>query len=137
MALDSIRKAGFRITMTRVQVIRTLAETHQALTAQDIHSRIKEADGRVDLVSVYRILNLLQEEGLIHFIGLSNGYIACQARGHHGSHMQHFVCRECGCVQESALHESTKAGIQVSCQEIVFTPDRTHIEIQGVCSHCA
>jgi Fe2+ or Zn2+ uptake regulation protein len=67
--LRVLREGGFRITMPRVQVIRALADTDRALSAYAVHEKILEVGGKIDVVSVYRILATLQEVGLIHHIG--------------------------------------------------------------------
>src|SRR5579863_3477841 len=67
--LQELRLAGFRITMPRIQVIRALADATTALSAYAIHERIMESGGRIDVVSVYRILATLHKVGLIHHIG--------------------------------------------------------------------
>ena len=62
-SIRELRSAGFRITMPRVQVIRALADSKNALSAYAIHEKI-----------VYRILATLTEVGLIHKIGVAEGY---------------------------------------------------------------
>ena len=74
LCLRVLREAGFRITMPRVQVIRALADTDRALSAYAVHERILQSGGKIDVVSVYRILATLEEVGLIHHIGLVDGY---------------------------------------------------------------
>jgi Fur family zinc uptake transcriptional regulator len=76
--LKELRNAGFRITMPRVQVIRALADTDTALSAYAIHDKIISSGGKIDVVSVYRILSTLQEVGLIHHIGVVDGYFPCR-----------------------------------------------------------
>src|SRR5579871_2639688 len=76
--LKELRNAGYRITMPRVQVIRALADTTKALSAYAIHEKIISSSGKIDVVSVYRILSTLQEVGLIHHIGIVDGYFPCR-----------------------------------------------------------
>ena len=77
-ALSELRKAGYRITMPRVQVIRALVDTTTALSAYAIHEKITTSGGMIDVVSVYRILSTLQEIGLIYHIGVVDGYFPCR-----------------------------------------------------------
>ena len=77
-SLKELRNAGFRITMPRVQVIRALADSDVALSAYAIHDKIISSGGKIDVVSVYRILSTLQEVGLIHHIGVVDGYFPCR-----------------------------------------------------------
>jgi len=64
--------------MPRVQVIRALADSDVALSAYAIHDKIISSGGKIDVVSVYRILSTLQEVGLIHHIGVVDGYFPCR-----------------------------------------------------------
>jgi Fe2+ or Zn2+ uptake regulation protein len=77
-AIKALRTAGFRITMPRVQVIRALADTKTALSAYKIHEKIIDGQGKIDVVSVYRILTTLQEVGLIYHVGVVDGYFPCR-----------------------------------------------------------
>lgn len=74
-ALKELRAAGFRITMPRVQVIRALAEGDTALSAYQIHEKIISGGGKIDVVSVYRILKTLTECDLIVHMGRVDGYL--------------------------------------------------------------
>src|SRR3954464_4350604 len=87
-ALKELRNAGYRITMPRVQVIRALADTTKALSAYAIHEKIINSGGKIDVVSVYRILSTLQEVGLIHHIGIVDGYFPCRMTDCHGKRSQ-------------------------------------------------
>jgi len=64
--------------MPRVLVIRALADTTHALSAYAVHEKIVADAGRIDVVSVYRILNTLQEVGMIYHIGVVDGYFPCR-----------------------------------------------------------
>ncbi|MDX2066437.1 MAG: transcriptional repressor [Fimbriimonadaceae bacterium] len=77
-ALDELRASGYRITMPRVQVIRALATAEVALSAYAIHERIRRTGGKIDVVSVYRILETLQELRLVLHVGIADGYVACE-----------------------------------------------------------
>src|SRR5438034_8285929 len=82
--LTELRNAGYRITMPRVQVIRALGDSTRALSAYAIHEKIIKSGGKIDVVSVYRILSTLQEVGLIHHIGIVDGYFPCRMTDCHG-----------------------------------------------------
>jgi len=62
--------------MPRVLVIRALANSTKALSAYAIHERISKDGGRIDVVSVYRILATLEEVGLVLHVGVVDGYVA-------------------------------------------------------------
>jgi Fur family transcriptional regulator, zinc uptake regulator len=102
-SLRELRAAGYRITMPRVQVIRALADTNRALSAYAIHEKIISTGGKIDVVSVYRILSTLQEVGLIHHIGVVDGYFPCRIADCHGKRSLVIVCEQTGDVMELRL----------------------------------
>ena len=127
---------GFRITSTRVQVIRALAETRSALAPNSIHEKIASSGGRIDLVSVYRILQTLLDVGLVHHIGVLDGYYACRS-DHKGGHCaEHLVCKICGCVTEHPMPLDSSKEMSNRAATQGFQAAELHIEILGVCRHC-
>ncbi|MBI5708557.1 MAG: transcriptional repressor [Armatimonadetes bacterium] len=134
-AVAQLRQAGLRVTAPRVQVIRALSRTNGALTAYEIHAQIVAAGERVDVVTVYRVLQALMEAGLVHRLGVVDGYYACRAEGHQGS-CEHLVCRECGCVEELPLIALVSKALPAQAAEAGFTCETLRVEVLGVCSHC-
>lgn len=137
MALDHLKSRGFRITMTRVQVIRALADSHRALSAYQIHEKIGSSGGRIDVVSVYRILATLQEVGLVHRIGVVEGYYACRSKEPHPHHSEHLVCQDCGCVVELVVPKKAADAVNETATTAGFKLHEMKIEALGTCSHCS
>ncbi|MCW5937193.1 MAG: transcriptional repressor [Fimbriimonadaceae bacterium] len=136
MAIDRLKYHGFRITMPRIQVIRTLARVERPLSAYGIHEEIVTNGGRIDVVSVYRILATLVEVGLVHHIGIVDGYIACRFEEEHPSQSQHVVCRVCGKVVELPLPSLISEETDKQLADIGFTNGITRVEILADCPDC-
>ena len=136
LSLRQLRASGFRITMPRVQVVRALADTSRALSAYAIHEKIISSGGKIDVVSVYRILGTLQEVGLIHHIGIVDGYFPCRMDDAHMQDSAHFVCEKCGCVREVGVPQATIDATHEQAQEVGFLPTGIKIEVSGLCPHC-
>ncbi|MCA1947936.1 MAG: transcriptional repressor [Armatimonadetes bacterium] len=134
-ALGELKARGYRMTMTRLQVIRALGETHRALSPYEIHDRIVQAGGRIDVVSVYRILATLEETGLAHHVASVNGYIPCRASEAHGF-QQRLVCRRCGCVTEVALPQTCLETLEGGAESLGFQVETARLELIGLCGHC-
>lgn len=130
-ALRELRNAGYRITMPRVQVIRALADTTKALSAYAIHEKIISGGGKIDVVSVYRILTTLQEVGLIHHIGVVDGYFPCRMENCHGKRSEVMVCDETGDVMELRLPQSVVDAIEEQAKENGFEPSTIKLEVTG------
>jgi len=130
-ALKELRNAGYRITMPRVQVIRALADTKKALSAYAIHEKIISGGGKIDVVSVYRILSTLQEVGLIHHIGVVDGYFPCRMENCHGKRSEVMVCDETGDVMELSLPQAVVDAIEIQAKENGFETSTIKVEITG------
>ena len=130
-ALRALRAAGYRITMPRVQVIRALADTRKALSAYAIHEKIITGGGKIDVVSVYRILSTLQEVGLIHHIGVVDGYFPSRTADSNGKRSEVFVDENSGDVLELSMPDSIVAAIEQQAQKMGFDASVIKVEITG------
>ncbi|MDQ2985361.1 MAG: transcriptional repressor [Armatimonadota bacterium] len=136
-ALGRLKEAGLRITGARKQVVQVLATTRKPLGAYGIRDRVVEAGGKIDVVSVYRILNALTDIGLAHHIGAVDGYLACTAGHAHEHETQHLICKSCGCVEEIDIPRSAMEAIDGAGKSGGFKRIRARVEVLGTCSHCA
>ena len=130
-SLKELRTAGYRITMPRVQVIRALADTTKALSAYAIHEKIINGSGKIDVVSVYRILATLHEVGLIHHIGVVDGYFPCRLGTTGGRRSEVVVFDETNDVEELVLPEDLVAIIERQAKERGFELTSLKVEITG------
>lgn len=130
-ALRVLRNSGYRITMPRVQVIRALADTSRALSAYAIHEKIISGGGKIDVVSVYRILSTLQEVGLIHHIGIVDGYFPCRMADCHGRRSEVLVTEGSGDVMELKLPDAVVKAIEQQISQTGFEPISIKVEITG------
>lgn len=131
LALSALRQAGYRITMPRVQVIRALADTQIALSAYAIHEKIIGSGGKIDVVSVYRILSTLQEVGLIHHIGIVDGYFPCRLADCANRRSQVLVEEGSGNVTEFQLSESIISTIEKQLGEAGYEAAQIKVEISA------
>ncbi len=135
--IERLKEAGCRITMPRIQVARVLAQSSQALSPYQIHERIVQSGGSIDVVSVYRILATFVSLNVVHHIGMVNGYRACDLGDGHKERMEHAICRSCGAIIELPVPDATISATQEQLVTIGFKPNVVKIEIEGSCSRCA
>lgn len=134
--LAQLKGAGLRVTMPRLQVIRALARSNRAMNAQEIHEAIHADQGRIDMVSVYRILQTLLALGIVHRIGLSDGYYACHGVSREAHDSEHLVCSKCGCVTEASVPQGASAALDEQAERLGFRTQEVRIEMLGICGHC-
>ena len=135
-AIEKLRESGFRITMPRIQVLRALLDAGRALTPYEIHERILQAGGRIDVVSVYRILTTLTELDVVHFLGAVNGFVACGMQEDHEAMREHAICNDCGSIQEISVPDVVNQAISLQLVALKFQPKNIRVEILGRCAQC-
>jgi Fur family zinc uptake transcriptional regulator len=125
-----------RLTPMRRQVLAALLESHKPLGAYEIIERVPAAGGnRPAPITIYRALDFLREQGLVHRIESRNAFIACVASHGSGDLVVFLICETCGEVGEAssaAVAEQLKA----AARGAGFLPKTPVIEITGVCAHC-
>jgi Fur family zinc uptake transcriptional regulator len=128
------RACGARLTPQRKRVLEIVASSHAAIGAYAIMDRLKD-DGRPPApIAVYRALDFLIANGLVHRIASRHAYVACTRAGdHHGS--QFLICRRCGAVGEmtSAAIWQALIGAAAGAGFSVVAPV---IEVEGECAAC-
>ncbi|MFT5504370.1 MAG: Fur family zinc uptake transcriptional regulator [Gammaproteobacteria bacterium] len=123
-----------RLTPRRQQVLEILLRSHQPLGAYDILSElIRENPGeKIAPPMVYRALEFLQTENLIHRLESKNAYIGCQFPGHSMS-ARFLICQDC---QKVAELESSNSDLHKEAARVGFEIEHPVVEISGTCSSC-
>jgi len=133
-SLKELRNAGYRITMPRVQVIRALGDTTKALSAYAIHEKIINSSGKIDVVSVYRILSTLQEVGLIHHIGIVDGYFPCRMTDCPARRSEVMVEESTGAVTELRIPAAIIEAFEQQIHDAGYEAAQIKVEITGTSS---
>jgi Fur family zinc uptake transcriptional regulator len=126
---------GTRLTALRRQVLELVWTGHRPRGAYAILDDLSQAGGRAAApLTVYRALEFLVAQGLVHRIESLNAYIGCPAPGrtHTGQFM---VCEGCGNAQEIDDPQVT-AALAACATEHGFRVSRQTVEIGGLCPHC-
>ncbi|MEB3285918.1 MAG: Fur family transcriptional regulator [Vampirovibrionales bacterium] len=142
LALNILKEKGLRITKPRCLVIELLDEAEQPLSAYEIKDTLSRRGEQVDTVSIYRILDCLEENHLIHRV-ISSGKVrkcaldqeeACALEQH--DHCHHFlVCEQCGQIEE--VHcPGTEALVGALQNSTRFLIKSHRMEFSGLCPSC-
>jgi len=126
-----IRKTNARVTTTRVKVLEFLLAQTDSLTHHEIQERL--ASEAIDSVTLYRVLEWLTENELVHRIAGSDQVWRFSAGGGHRSHEHaHFQCTKCEkltCFTDLKLPEKMDLPAGFRSQEVDFL-------IKGLCPRC-
>ena len=88
-------QGGIRFTKRRKQVLSVLIEADVALSAYEIAERCNaDSDSNMPAMSVYRILDLFQEQNFIHKLEIANKYVCCShiSCSHEHNRSQFLIC---------------------------------------------
>lgn len=138
---DAVQKAellcndvGVRLTPIRKRVLELVWSKHKAVKAYDILQQLDAKDGSLAPPTVYRALEFLVEQGLVHKVESQNGFIGCShPLNQHGC--QFLICTECGDIKEFCDDEVTKL-IKKNTKQAGFTFTQQMLEVYGVCAEC-
>ena len=124
-----------KFTPIRRHVLQALLSSHRPLGAYEVIDELAKSMPRPAPITVYRALDFLMENGLVHRIESRNAYLAC-AHDHDAAAMVAFlICDTCGSVGEipaAPVAQSLNAAARASG----FAPKLSVVEITGVCAHC-
>ncbi len=123
-----------RLTAQRRSVLAIVADSHGAIGAYDILARLAKEGRRLAPISIYRALDFLIEQGLVHRIASLNAYVACAyAAKAHGA--QFLICNHCGTIGE-VTSPAVDQAICGAASDLGFAVATPVVEVAGICRHC-
>lgn len=130
-----LREQGFRLTPQREMVLSVLHEIEGFATAEEIYERVSAMSSSVDISTVYRTLELLQDFHLVASVDPGEGQRRYELLGLHGHHL-HLVCRSCGKIigVESEVIESFAVRMK---EQHGFELEVEQLSVPGLCPACA
>jgi Fur family zinc uptake transcriptional regulator len=125
---------GAKLTELRRRVLELVWSSHAPIGAYQLMERLGHERRRVAPPTVYRALDFLVAQGLVHRIESLNAFVGCRAPD--TAHRAFFlICRHCGEVAEfeDAAISST---LDQRLGEAGFVPDSERVEVVGTCARC-
>ena len=130
-----LKASELEVTPNRLRILEIIGGNTCPLSAADILQTLQR-ETAVNRVTVYRILDLLVERGLVE--RLSTGgrafYYGLAPSPQHPSH-PHFYCKNCGqmdCLDANSLALDT-GGLQKTFAGQI---DKVEIRLDGICKNC-
>lgn len=128
------QQRGVLLTPIRQQVLTLIWGNHKAVKAYELLDELKSTQTTAKPITVYRALDFLIEQGLIHRVESLNAFIGCSCPGKQHEQLL-LICNQCNEVEERSAAEV----MQVLSQEIKSANFIVHskaIEIHGICRSC-
>ena len=129
---DTLRASGYRVTPQRQLVLEAVTELEHA-TPEEIFASIRQTARGMNVSTVYRTLELLEQIGLVTHTHLGHGapryHLAAEAQ-----HV-HLVCR--GCEKIIEIDPAAVTGLTSALDEqFGFETDVGHLTVFGRCEDC-
>jgi Fur family zinc uptake transcriptional regulator len=136
-------RRGARLTDLRREVLGLILDSAAPAGAYELLDKLRTRRGVAGPPTVYRALEFLQEQGLVHRIERLSAFVGCiDAPDHpHAGHAanghaaQFLICRSCHRVTEIDDHGLAQA-LAEAAGRAGFTVAGATIEAEGQCAEC-
>ena len=130
-----LASANLEATANRVGVLEVIGNNRFPLSAADIFQTL-ERSSSINRVTVYRILDLLVDSGVVERISTGGRafYYGVAPNDHHQPH-PHFYCKSCGqmdCLDPESLSVETEPLWKTFPGRI----EKVEVRVDGVCKNC-
>jgi Fe2+ or Zn2+ uptake regulation protein len=127
-----LRARGYRMTPQRMAILHTLHHSGTHLSPTEIFVTAKKELSSLTEPTVYRTLEFLAKNGLVHAAHKRNGHLVYQI-AQHAHH--HLICRQCGQELEvqHGLLESLYQSLELASG---YKLTEGHLTFFGLCPHC-
>jgi Fur family zinc uptake transcriptional regulator len=128
------RERDVRLTEQRKTVLRLLCAADRPVTAYELLDQLRDIVKNPAPPTVYRALDFLLEQGLVHKLESLHAYVGCTHPDHpHAS--QFLICDDCGEVTE-VEDASVADSLRAAGQARGFRTKRPIVEVLGTCAQC-
>jgi Fur family ferric uptake transcriptional regulator len=135
-ALLSLEQAGYRSSAPRAAVVGALAEVGCGVTAREIGQLLDRRGDRVGVASIYRTLEVLEQEGLVQRFDVGETAARYEPALPSGEHHHHLVCEHCGQVR-AFEDEDLERAISRLARRVEFAIDGHDVTLTGKCPECS
>ncbi|CAM5494104.1 transcriptional repressor [Streptomyces avidinii] len=130
---SDLRQRGYRLTPQR-QLVLEAVDVLEHGTPDEILAEVRKTASGVNISTVYRTLELLEELKLVSHAHLGHGAPTYHLADRH--HHIHLVCRDCADVIEADLDVAAEFTAKLQ-GTFGFETDMKHFAIFGLCKKCA
>ena len=131
--LEIFHKNGYRVTNQRQVILDAICDADGHATVAEIYYLAKKLDSGIDRSTIYRVLDVLVELGIVNCAEGMNGervYEMVKEQPHH-----HLICKNCGhdIEIENQIIEEFYLNLQTAYN---YEVEMDHLIVFGICSIC-
>jgi Fur family transcriptional regulator, ferric uptake regulator len=130
LALAGLKRGG-----ARQRIIDLLAREQCAISAVEIEEMLRARDKPTARASIYRVLDLLVDHGLVERVTVGPGLSRFERTHPDGEHHHHLVCEHCGVLMAFDDPELERA-IDSLPDRLGIHVERHEVVLRGACPDC-
>jgi Fur family transcriptional regulator, ferric uptake regulator len=135
-ALEQLKLSGLKITKPRQMIVNLLAKSDKALSPYEMRDILKKKHINADVVTIYRVMEVLENIALAHKVLAFSGYIRCNTEKIKKSGCHHYLlCGNCHRVDEVEGENLHQLEIKIS-KKHKFEIKSHYLEFMGLCETC-
>jgi Fur family zinc uptake transcriptional regulator len=127
---------GAQLTELRRAVLTLILEASCPLTAYQLLDQLKTIRKSAVPPTVYRALDFLMANRLVHKLEQLNAFVPCSDTHHDHHDVQFLICDKCGTVAEIEDRAIARA-LARAAEKQGFHPTKAVVELDGTCAACA
>lgn len=138
-AHDMCAHSGGRLTEKRQRILELLVSSKTPMSAYEVADAYNEsANTSMPAMSVYRILDFLESEQLVHKLSSANKYVACShiTCDHAHEVPQFLICSSCQSVKEIGIAKTIIDELNKQVHHAGYTLTNSQLELQCLCEQC-
>ena len=139
VAKKECKAHGVTVTRKRVNLYSLLLLSDKAVSAYElVDSYFEMFHQPVPVITVYRVLDFLQNNNLVHKLETENKFIACTHThcGNSDSSSQFLICKQCLKVKEFSMSESAIKELKETVDQAGFRLNNSQLEMDCICKDC-
>ncbi|PTB86444.1 transcriptional repressor [Pseudidiomarina aestuarii] len=130
---------GVRLTSKRKHILEVLLNAQAPRSAYEIAELYRQkTEENIPVMSVYRMLDFLMQNSLVHKLASNNKFIACAhiACSHSHQTPQFLICDNCQQVREIGVDKQLIHALEESIEHNHFQLNSPQLELHGLCETC-
>jgi Fur family transcriptional regulator, ferric uptake regulator len=131
---SDLKSMGLKATLPRLKILEIFQHSEiRHLSAEDIYRLLIKEELDIGLATVYRVLTQFEQAGLLIRHNFEAGKAVFELN--EGSHHDHLICIECGCVEEFYDAEIEERQQRVAENRGFVLHDHS-LAMYGTCHQC-
>jgi Fur family transcriptional regulator, ferric uptake regulator len=130
---EQLTGSGLKGTKSRMAVLHILEEEDRPLDVSEIISGLKRHEVQTDQATVYRILDVFQQKGLVERFEFHEGKFRYEKAGQQEHH--HLICESCGKIEDISDCKIEDFQSSIALKK-GFLIKRHSLEFFGLCTSC-